>query len=55
MPNILARVSKKKWYQILGILRSTVPEISEVGGVFSRLQHALKTVDARKVKLTLHI
>ena len=45
---------EEKWYQILGILRSTVPEISEVEILFSRLQHALKTVDSRKVKLTLH-
>ena len=52
--NILERVWKKKWYQILGILRSTVPKISEVEILFSRLHHALKTVDARKVKLTLH-
>ena len=55
IPNQAARVSKKKYYILLGVLCSAVPEIAGAGGMFSSLQHALKTADARRVKLTFHV
>ena len=55
IPSIAARVLKKKWYRLLGIFRIVVPEISGSQGMFSRLQHALKAVDTRRVKLNPHV
>ena len=55
IPNQGVRVSKKKWYRILSILRSMVISIIGSKGMFRRLNHALKTADARKVGLTAHI
>ena len=45
---------EEKWYQILGIFTQYSPRNIRGGILFSMLQHALKTVDSRKVKLTFH-
>ena len=47
--------SEKKWYRLIVILSRAVPEISAAEGMPSRLQHALKTANSRRVKLTLHV
>ena len=51
-PPRAARVSKHKWFRLLGLLRSGVPTISGAAVMFIRLQHALKTSDNRRVLLT---
>jgi hypothetical protein len=47
-------VSRKKWHQVLGDLRSMDLAIFAAIGLFSVLQDALKTRDGNRVRLTSH-
>ena len=42
-PPSASRCSRQLWHKLLGTLRSTVPYISGVAGIFTRLQHAPRT------------
>ena len=46
------RVSVRTWHQLLGELRSMSPALPGSRGLFSVLQHALSTADARRVRIT---
>ena len=43
---------KKRWHKLLGTLRITVPAIPGAAGMFTRLQHALKTAKGRQINLS---
>ena len=49
------RIYKQKWFWILGLLQSAVPEISGATVMFSRLYNALETAEGRRVLLTAHV
>ena len=42
-----SRCSRQRWHKLLGTLRSTVPAIAGAAGMFTRLQHDLKTAKGR--------
>ena len=46
-----SRCSRRRWHKLLETLRSTVPAISGAAGMFTRLQHALKTAKGRRINL----
>ena len=47
-----SRCSRRCWHKLLGTLRSTVPAIAGAAGMFTRLQHDLKTAKGRRINLT---
>ena len=51
-PPSASRYSRRRWHKLLGTLWSTVPAITGVAGIFTRLQHALKTAKGRRINLT---
>jgi hypothetical protein len=48
----LKRTSRRKWAQLLGILRSSAPALYGATHLFSILQHAAKDSSARRIRLT---
>jgi hypothetical protein len=48
----LKRTSRRKWSQLLGILRSSAPALYGAMHLFSILQHAATDVQARRIRLT---
>ena len=51
-PPSASRCSRRRWHKLLGTQRSTVPAISGAAGMFTCLQHALKTAKGRRINLT---
>ena len=52
IPPSASRCSRRRWKKLLRTLRSTVPAIAGAAGMFTRLQHDLKTAKGRRIKLT---
>ena len=52
IPPSASRCSQRCWHKLLGIICSTVPAIAGAAGMFTRLQHALKTAKGRRINLT---
>ena len=52
IPPSASRCSQQRWHKLLGTLSSTVPAIAGAAGMFTRLQHALKTAKGRRINLT---
>ena len=52
IPPSASRYSRRRWYKLLGTLRSTIPAIAGAAGMFTRLQHALKTTKGHRINLT---
>ena len=52
VPPGASRCSRRCWRKLLGTLRSTVPAIAGVAGMFTRLQHALKKANGQRINLT---
>jgi hypothetical protein len=46
------RVSKRRWAQLLGVLRSSAPALYGASHLFSILQHAATQRDARRIRIT---
>ena len=51
IPPSASRCSRRRWHKLLDTLRSTVLAIAGAAGMFTRLQHALKTSKGRQIKL----
>ena len=51
-PPSASQFSRRRWHKLLGTLRSTVPAIAGAAGMFTRLQHALKRANGRRIILT---
>ena len=45
-------LSRKRWQQILGELRSMLPALPGIQGLFSLLQHALATTSTNRIRVT---
>ena len=52
IPPSTSRCSRQRWHKLLGTLSSTVPARSGATGMFTHLQHALKTVKGLQINLT---
>ena len=52
IPLSASQCSWRRWHKLLGTLRSTVPDIAGAAGMFTRLQHALKTAKGHRINLT---
>ena len=52
IPPRASRCSRSCWYKLLGTLRSTVPAIAGAAGIFTRLQHALRTAKGLQINLS---
>ena len=50
-----SRCSRRRWQKLLGTLCSTVLAIAGAAGMFTCLQHALKTAKGRRINLTTPI
>ena len=48
----VSRFPNKKWFRLIVIWRSAVPEISGEEGMFSRLQHVMKATEDGRVHIT---
>ena len=55
IPQWSKQFSKRKWLQILGLQRSTIPDIYGAAGMLSRLYHALKTTEGWRVLITTQV
>ena len=51
-PPSAIQFSRRRWHKLLGNLRSTVPAMAGAAGMFTRLQHALKTAKGRRINMT---
>ena len=51
-PPSASRCSRRRWHKLLVTLRSTVPAIAGAAGMFTRLQHALKTAKGFRINMT---
>ncbi len=49
------RLPRKKWYQLLGELRSMSPALPGTRGLFSVLQDALSSGDRHRIRLNQHV
>ena len=47
-----SQCSWRRWHKILGTLRITFPAIEGTAGMFTRLQHALKTAKGHRINLS---
>ena len=52
IPPSSSRCSQRRWHKLLGTLSSTVLAISGEAGMFTCLQHALKTAKGRRTNLS---
>ena len=52
IPPSTSQFSWRSWHKLLGTLRSTVPVIAGAVGMFTCLQHALKTAKGRLINLS---
>ena len=56
IPSSQKRVSLKKWHRVLGELRSMTIALPGARGLFSHIQAALKTADAKgRIRVTRHV
>ena len=51
IPTRASQCSRRRRHKLLGTLRSTVPAISGAAGMFTCLQHALRTAKSRRINL----
>ena len=55
MPKISKRISRRKWFRLLVLLRSDIQAIPEAMGIFIRLQHVMKITEGRRLILTIQV